>query len=161
MRVLLAHPDDAALKVLARVLPGAAIRRATGWRDSLAALVEPPDLVVVAEALADATGVELAEELRDRGILATIVLLPAGSVEEALGRAFDLGIAGSGQGIAGPETTLDSRQAAAYLALNRRSVQLMARKGKIPAFQAGRRWYFRKSDLDAWIQATVTGQDEF
>jgi excisionase family DNA binding protein len=161
VRVLLAHPDEAALEVVARVLPGAAIRRTAGLRDSLAVLVEPLDLVVVAETLSDAAGVELAEEMRDRGILATIVLLPEGPVEEALGRAFGLGIAGGGQGLADPDTALDSRQAAAYLTLNARSVRLMARTGEIPAFHAGRRWYFRKSDLDAWIQATVTGQDEF
>ena len=161
MRVLLAHPDDAALGLLAQALPGAAIRRATGLKDALAALAEPPDLVVVAETLSDAAGVELAEELRDRGILATIVLLPAGPVEEALGRALGLGIAGSGQGIADADTTMDSRQAATYLALNPRSVRLLARMGKIPAFQAGRRWCFRKSELDAWIRAAVTGREEF
>jgi excisionase family DNA binding protein len=148
------------VRVLARALPGAEIRSAAGLADALAALAEPTDLVFAAETLADATGVELAEAMRDRGVLTTVILLPRDRADEAVDRALASGIVGRARMPTISELIMDAGQVAAYLALNPRTVRQLARTGRIPAFQVGRRWHFRKSDLDNWIRAGVTGPSE-
>lgn len=38
-----------------------------------------------------------------------------------------------------------------------KTLQRMARKGKLPAHKIGRFWYFRASELDAWLKKSCTG----
>jgi len=58
----------------------------------------------------------------------------------------------------GSMTTLDVRQAADLLHLNVKRVQSLARAGKLPAVRVGRKWLFRRSELDRLLapgQATA------
>lgn len=156
MKVLAVHPDDSAVEQLAQALPKAEIRRAVGLSDALPALTSPPDLVIVAETLSDGAGVDLADQMRAREVLATIVLVPQGPFEVILGRALALGVLGNGTAQADESSILNSRQAAAYLGLSQRFLQRMARMGRVPAFQAGRGWRFRRAELDGWIRSAVS-----
>lgn len=52
---------------------------------------------------------------------------------------------------AAPEPWLDSRQAAAVLKINHKTLERYAREGRIPGYQHFSRWYFRRSELDAWL----------
>lgn len=49
--------------------------------------------------------------------------------------------------------TLD--EVAAYLKAGKRTVYRLAAEGKLPAFKLGGSWRFRRSDLDAWIAASL------
>jgi excisionase family DNA binding protein len=48
------------------------------------------------------------------------------------------------------QDTLTTEEAAAYLRLHPRTVEKKARKGVLPAAKTGRKWLFRRADLDAW-----------
>jgi len=48
------------------------------------------------------------------------------------------------------QDTLTTEEAAAYLRLHPRTVEKKARKGLLPAAKTGRKWLFRRTDLDAW-----------
>jgi excisionase family DNA binding protein len=48
------------------------------------------------------------------------------------------------------QDTLTTEEAAAYLRLHPRTVEKKARKGVLPAAKTGRKWLFRRTDLDAW-----------
>jgi len=58
---------------------------------------------------------------------------------------------------------LSAEQAAAYLHLNVKRVQALARTGKLPGRRVGRKWLFDERDLDATLgrgsQAALTGLD--
>jgi molybdate transport system regulatory protein len=58
---------------------------------------------------------------------------------------------------------LSAEQAAAYLHLNVKRVQALARTGKLPGRRVGRKWLFDERDLDATLgrgtQAELTGLD--
>lgn len=47
--------------------------------------------------------------------------------------------------------TLDAAEAAALLRLNVKRVQGLARAGKLPATRVGRKWLFRREDLEAML----------
>ena len=49
--------------------------------------------------------------------------------------------------------TLDAEEAAALLHLNVKRVQSLAREGKLPAARVGRKWLFRRQDLEALLGA--------
>src|ERR1700686_915580 len=49
------------------------------------------------------------------------------------------------------ERLVDSREAAALLQIHPKTLQRLARKGKIRAMRIGKLWRFRTSDLDAWV----------
>ena len=52
------------------------------------------------------------------------------------------------------ETEVMSSQGAAdYLQFKEQTIRKLAREGKIPAFQVGASWRFRKSTLDAWAES--------
>jgi excisionase family DNA binding protein len=36
-----------------------------------------------------------------------------------------------------------------------KTLQRKAREGEIPGYQIGRSWYFRRSELDAWLRSRV------
>lgn len=46
---------------------------------------------------------------------------------------------------------LTSEQAAEYLKLTTDALKRLARAGRVPAAKVGRRWRFRKADLDEWL----------
>ena len=48
-------------------------------------------------------------------------------------------------------TTLNAEEAAALLHLNVKRVQSLARAGKLPAARVGRKWLFRRGDLEALL----------
>ena len=54
-----------------------------------------------------------------------------------------------------PEVT-DPREAAGYLRLHTRTVQDLARDGKLPAIRIGRVWRFRKVGLTRWPEEKLT-----
>jgi molybdopterin-binding protein len=47
--------------------------------------------------------------------------------------------------------TLNAEEAAALLHLNVKRVQGLAREGKLPAARVGRKWLFRRQDLEAML----------
>jgi excisionase family DNA binding protein len=51
------------------------------------------------------------------------------------------------------EPMLNSHQAAALLQIHPKTLQRMARQGRVPAHQIGDLWRFRASELDAWIRS--------
>jgi molybdate transport system regulatory protein len=50
-------------------------------------------------------------------------------------------------------STLTAEEAAALLRLNVKRVQILARAGKLPAARVGRKWLFRRQDLEAMLGA--------
>ena len=59
---------------------------------------------------------------------------------------------------AGPapfEPLLDIRQAARLLHLHAKTVGRWAREGRIPGIHYSKRWFFRASELDAWVRSQV------
>ena len=51
---------------------------------------------------------------------------------------------------------LTTEEGASYLRIHPRTLARMARDGEIPAFQIGRHWRFRRSDLDAWVDSKIS-----
>ncbi len=51
--------------------------------------------------------------------------------------------------------TLNAEQAAALLHLNVKRVQSLAREGRLPAARVGRKWLFRREDLEALLGCPV------
>ena len=67
------------------------------------------------------------------------------------------------------EELLDLRQAASLLGMHRKTLEIMARRRRIPALKVGKRWRFRASALNSWLElginsnttnhAALTGQE--
>jgi molybdopterin-binding protein len=55
--------------------------------------------------------------------------------------------------------TLDVEAAARLLHVNAKRVQAMARQGKLPAARVGRKWLFRRGDLEALLGRAVAVAD--
>jgi excisionase family DNA binding protein len=53
------------------------------------------------------------------------------------------------------EPLLTAVEAAALLKIHPKTLQRMARRGRIPARRIGDLWRFRASELDAWLQSEV------
>jgi molybdopterin-binding protein len=51
--------------------------------------------------------------------------------------------------------TLNVEEAAALLHLNVKRVQRLAREGKLPAARVGRKWLFRRPELEAMLGAPI------
>jgi excisionase family DNA binding protein len=51
------------------------------------------------------------------------------------------------------EAFLTTEEVLDYLQVNLRTVYRLIKAGKIPAVRVGRQWRFRKSDIDAWLDA--------
>lgn len=51
--------------------------------------------------------------------------------------------------------TLNAEEAAELLHLNVKRVQSLAREGKLPAARIGRKWLFRRADLEALLGAPI------
>jgi len=53
------------------------------------------------------------------------------------------------------EPLLSSAQAAALLQVHPKTLQKMAREGKVPGWRIGDLWRFRASELDTWLRLEV------
>jgi len=53
------------------------------------------------------------------------------------------------------EPLVDADEVAGLLGLHPKTVQLMARQGKIPAIRVSKFWRFRKSEIDRWVRSEV------
>ena len=56
--------------------------------------------------------------------------------------------------------TMNTSEAAAYLRLHPRTLERKARQGLVPAAKTGRKWLFRKADLDKWADHLAAQQAE-
>jgi excisionase family DNA binding protein len=55
----------------------------------------------------------------------------------------------------GFEPLLTSEQAAALLQIHAKTLQKLARQGKVPSCRIGDLWRFRASELDQWVRTGV------
>jgi excisionase family DNA binding protein len=53
------------------------------------------------------------------------------------------------------EPLIDADQAGQALGIHPKTVQRMAREGKLPALRIGKYWRFRLSQLDLWLKSTL------
>ena len=53
------------------------------------------------------------------------------------------------------EPLISADEAASLLGIHAKTLQLMARKGRIPGKRIGKFWRFRKSELDAWLRDDI------
>ena len=54
------------------------------------------------------------------------------------------------------EPLLNSDEGASLLGgIHTKTLQRMARRGEIPGYQIAHRWYFRASELDAWLKTKL------
>jgi excisionase family DNA binding protein len=68
------------------------------------------------------------------------------------------------------EPLLNLQEAAAILGMHWKTLEGMARNGKVPAFKVGKRWRFRLSSLNNWLEhglhstttdyAVLTGEEQ-
>ena len=58
------------------------------------------------------------------------------------------------------EPLIDSREAATLLHMHHKTLERKARNGEIPGYQIGGRWYFRASELDAWLRSRVNSTSQ-
>lgn len=68
------------------------------------------------------------------------------------------------------EPLLDLQEAAVILGMHSKTLEMKARHREVPAFKVGKRWRFRLSSLNSWLehglksnttdQAVVTGQEQ-
>jgi excisionase family DNA binding protein len=60
------------------------------------------------------------------------------------------------------ELLINSRQAAGLLHMNYKTVERWARIGELPGYQysSGEPWYFRKSELDAWLRSKLNSSSQ-
>lgn len=57
------------------------------------------------------------------------------------------------------ESLISSSQAARLLGnLHVKTLQRYARLGRLPGYQIGRHWYFRESELDAWLRLQLNSK---
>jgi excisionase family DNA binding protein len=50
------------------------------------------------------------------------------------------------------ERLLNLQEAASVLGMHWKTLEGMARSGKVPAFKVGKRWRFRLTSLNAWLE---------
>jgi len=53
------------------------------------------------------------------------------------------------------EPLVDAEEVAGLLGLHAKTVQQMARAGRIPSMRIGKFWRFRKSQIDHWLRCEV------
>lgn len=58
------------------------------------------------------------------------------------------------------EPLLNSREAAALLRVHYKTLERMARGHKVLGYQIAGRWYFRASELDAWLKSQVNSPSQ-
>ena len=64
-------------------------------------------------------------------------------------------------GIADFEPLLNTEESATLLGrMHPKTLQRMARRGEIPGYQIAHRWYFRASELDAWLKSRLNSDSQ-
>jgi excisionase family DNA binding protein len=58
------------------------------------------------------------------------------------------------------EPLIDSRDAALLLHIHHKTLERKAREGDIPGYQIVGRWYFRASELDAWLKSQLNSTSQ-
>jgi len=53
---------------------------------------------------------------------------------------------------------LTTESLAKYLHMNPQVVAKMARQGKIPGYKLGKKWLFKKSIIDEWLEKKIKGE---
>ena len=53
------------------------------------------------------------------------------------------------------EPLIDSEEAASLLEIHPKTLQQMARQGRIPSHRVGKFWRFRKSEMEKWLRSEV------
>ncbi len=53
------------------------------------------------------------------------------------------------------EHLLDCREVARLLHLHPKTVERLAREGRMPSYKIGKRWLFRASEIDQWMSSLV------
>jgi excisionase family DNA binding protein len=62
----------------------------------------------------------------------------------------------------GFEPLLNSEEGASLLGgIHTKTLQRMARRGEVPGYQIAHRWYFRASELDAWLKTRLNSRSQF
>ena len=59
-----------------------------------------------------------------------------------------------------PERLMTLEEVAEYLRLSVHTIYKMAQKGKIPALKAGKKWRFRKEDIDKWLNGSYVSDSK-
>ena len=55
---------------------------------------------------------------------------------------------------------MDIGEASEYLGVSRTTLDKYIREGRIPAFKLGKRWRFKKSVLDLWMEKQSTRREK-
>ena len=59
------------------------------------------------------------------------------------------------------EPLLNSEESALLLGgIHTKTLQRMARRGELPGYQIAHRWYFRASELDAWLRTRLNSDSQ-
>ncbi len=56
------------------------------------------------------------------------------------------------------EPLLDLTRAAGILGVHRKTLERLAREGKIPSIKIGKLWRFRESHLDKWLDSQLISE---
>ena len=59
-----------------------------------------------------------------------------------------------------PDEILTVAEVAELLKVAEKTVYTMAQRTEIPCFRVRGQWRFRRSDIDAWIERQVSGEQE-
>jgi excisionase family DNA binding protein len=57
------------------------------------------------------------------------------------------------------EPMLTTEEVARYLRLQPGTVRGMARRGELPVVKVGRRWRFKRSQIEGWLRNNMVAQD--
>ena len=90
---------------------------------------------------------------------AIVVLKLIGGISEKMTTFYDR--SGSSPPTTAPvgfEPLLDSQQAAVLLQIHPKTLQKLAREGKVPGHRIGDLWRFRTSELDGWLNTSVNSE---
>lgn len=55
---------------------------------------------------------------------------------------------------------LTLKEVAEYLKLNEKTAYRLAAEGKLPGFKAGGSWRFKRTDIEQWIAAQISNEQE-
>ncbi len=64
---------------------------------------------------------------------------------------------GAGNGARRPDDIMTLEEVAAYLRLTPQTIYKWAQEKRIPAAKLGKEWRFRRSTLDRWLDAQISG----
>jgi len=53
------------------------------------------------------------------------------------------------------EALINTNEAAVLLGIHPKTLQHMARNGRVPGIRVGKYWRFRKSEIDHWLRSDV------